>query len=257
VKGSAEAWCLRGDGRIYRGEALAEGEKHEPVLDLPRGGHVRLVASTDAPDTTDAVTYDPVAAAYRARVVEGTSLTIPMLVTDVDTLADDLVLDVPDLGELPAELGAVWDPGDATVTLSPALGARGKHRFTLTVDEDDADPESELHEFRYKVKVIAADGDPNRERPPSLARVTPVQALVDVPLDLPILVADPDGVAPALSVLTELPEGATFHEPTGVLSWTPTLDQVGRAKIRVLADDGRRRRKTRVIIDVINPIVFD
>ncbi len=236
-------WRVRSLGQLYAGADL---------LDALLGVRfVRLAISDTEPDLSDIRNQRPTVAVYKTRVVEGEDIAVPVLALDVDKPTDELVIEV-DLSGLP---GATYDPATNTVSLAGGIPA-GSAFFDVRVD--DGGPQKPVRQ-RLRIKALAADTDPERNRPPTPTRTSKVRALVGVELVLPILATDRDG-----DPLTITPDGkgvfergATFDPGTNVLTWTPACLDVGRREAVFRISDGQATRKLRVKIAVVFPLFWD
>jgi len=192
---------------------------------------------------------------YVVAAVAGEEVTFPVLATDVDLDAADLVVtEDPDRTKLPDDAVYDWDAGTRTFTWS-APGPKGGHTFAVIVDDGVNKPRSE----RFKIKVSDPDAKPEKNKPPTFSRVKKVQALVNVELSLPVLATDRDGDGLTLSADTDgepfLTGGATFDPGTGVFTWTPSFDDLGKHKVIFFASDGEKTRKLKVRIDVVSSLL--
>ncbi|TNE74626.1 cadherin repeat domain-containing protein [bacterium] len=75
--------------------------------------------------------------------------------------------------------------------------------------------------------------------PPKFAPVRPMSLPVSEPFSITFSALDPDGMEKNLVryVGVDMPSGAHLEEKTGVLTWTPNLEQVGKHDFRVIATD--------------------
>lgn len=238
-------WAMRFDGRLFR------GSDDELQLDLVRDRYRRIAIGSVAPDLTYFVNPRPEAASYTVVAVEGETIEIPVLVSDIELPPFDLLV-TPLL--LPT--GMSFDPGSRTLDW-PAPGPVGNAVAVMQV-EDGVNPP---RVFRTRIKVVAADTDPARNQKPSVAKISKARALVGVPFTLPIVAVDRDGDALTLSADTSrgpFTSGspASFDPGTGVLSWTPDFADIGVTTARFLVSDGSSTRALNVRILVVSPLIF-
>ncbi len=248
-----EIFALRRDGRVFRGLGL------QPILRLPRDPYGRLGLGGERPDLSNFRNQKPVGAIYNLVVVEGQSVTLPVIVTDADRRSSELVVEA---GE-PLPPGALWDPVSRVLSWED-VGPRGGHRFTAFVDDGRLRRPARLN---YKIKVIPPDPREDRNRPPKPSRIKRLQALVGHELSFPVFATDPDGDEVTFSVdETRYPfsAGATFDTETDTFTWTPTFDDIGRTKVVFFLTDGstNRRGVTRfkklgVAIQVVSSLIFE
>jgi hypothetical protein len=238
-----EFWSLRGDGRVYR------GSNPEHLVELPGKNYLRLGLSNSAPDLTDFDNNLPEAAVYKLRLVEGDALELPIVLSDLDTLEADLLVSV-DLSGLP---GATFD--DVLRVVSWVAGEPGKSSFVVTVDDGSGDgPVS----FTYRVIVNPVNPKASNKAPKP-SQIMPTQALVGVPLVLPILASDRDGDELTITVdgtQGAFALGATFDSGTGLFSWTPLFEHLGRTEARFFVSDGRATKRMRLKLEAKNPLSF-
>ena len=237
-------YALRFDGFLFRDDQL------EPIIDLDKQRYRRLGLSLDPPDLAGIKNRKPVATTYKVTLLEGEAADIPVIVTDVDKPADELTLAV-DLSLLP---GATWDEVTRTVSFPGATA--GKYRFTVEVDDEAS---KKPKRFKYSVKVVPQDTNELKNRPPTPAKMKKFQALVGFELSVPVLATDRDGDALTMTADTSkgiFARGATFDPGTGIVTWTPAFEDIGKASGVILVSDGIKTKKLKVKVTVINPLIF-
>jgi hypothetical protein len=237
-------WAIRGDGKVYKDTGL------DPIIDMPRDGYQRVAVSTEAPDLSRFKNHKPAVAAYQPTVLEGSSLLLPVIASDVDKESADLVVTPVD----PLPPGAAWDADERMLTWDP-VGPAGSYRFAVTVD----DGSGKVATAKYKIKVIAQDAVPEKNRPPAPAKLKPVQALVDRELRLPIFATDADGDDVAIEARTDrypFTAGATFDAETRTLIWTPSFDDIGKVPVEFQVSDGIATKKFKVSLNVVSSLIF-
>jgi hypothetical protein len=113
----------------------------------------------------------------------------------------------------------VWDPTDAQIGTFPVVlrAEDGKGGITLQ---------------SFQVTVTAAD------TPPVITSVPPGPATVGLPYEYLVQAQDAEN-DPLTYSLQTAPDGMTIDPTTGIISWTPTLAQVGSQHVVVIVDDGR------------------
>jgi len=236
-----EYWAIRFDGKVYENGAMTE------IFDLQGSRYRKIVVENDPPDLTNFDNNLPVAAIYKASAITGVPITVPVIATDIDLDRASLVVTPV---EMPA--GSVWDPMARTLDFTPP--AKGSYKFAVEIDDGVQVPPKT---YKYKIKAKDPDTNPAKNKKPAVTKITKTQALVGFPLDLPILAVDPDG--DPLTIAEDpatLPMGAAFDPMTNVLSWTPTIDQVGKTSITFFVDDGMATKKLKIKITVVNPLIF-
>jgi hypothetical protein len=237
-------WAVRGDGRVFKNIDGVE------VLNLPQAFYARIAVSDEAPDLTNLKRQKPVVASFTASVLDSQELRLPVLATDVDDDAADLA--VTPLEPLPP--GSVFDAETRTLVWADA-GPPGNHAFTVLVDDGDGPPV----QARSRIRVLSPDTRPDKNRPPVPARVRNLQALVGVAFELPIFAADPDGDVVTITTDTAVypfTAGAAFDAETGVFSWTPAFEDIGKVTVRFRVSDGTASRILNVKLSVLNPLIF-
>ena len=80
--------------------------------------------------------------------------------------------------------------------------------------------------------------DPNANRPPAITSAPPVQAQVGAVYTYTVQAFDPDN-DPVTFALLAAPPGMAIIAGTGVISWTPTVDQAAVFTVTVQAADNR------------------
>lgn len=240
-----EFMAVRWDGRFYRGLST------DLVVDLEGKRYVRLGTSTSAPDMTAFMNTDPVAAVYTAKAVAGASLSIPLVVNDVDRAEEELLV-VPDLSTLP--VGVTYDEETRTVNWADP-GPKGKYSFQVSVD-DGFGSSPKLFTYKIEVKSAATGG---KVRAPWVSSVSPVQVLVGRPYVLPILGVTRDGEKPTVS--PDFDEGAfalgaTYDEALDALVWTAAFENIGKTKASFKISDGNKSKSLSIKIEVVNPLIF-
>ncbi len=236
--------AARWDGKVFDHTGGSQ------LFDMPADRYRNVAVGTEDPDLTNFKNPAPVAARYKTKALEGVAVDVPILVSDIEKLPADLVVTAPD----PLPPGATWD--DLTRTLSWASpGPVGTYPFTVTAD-DGVNPPAK---FKHTIKVIAADTNLLKNKPPVPSKITTVQALVGFPVSFRILAVDPDGDPVAVTVNLAKPPftaGAAFDEGTDTFSWTPTFDDIGKVTAVFLVSDGLKTVKLSVAIKVVNPLIF-
>ncbi len=112
--------------------------------------------------------------------------------------------------------GAVLDPLGGLLTWSPRFGQAGTYDIPVRVDDGS-------RSIVGNVAVVVADV--NRE--PTLVPLSTQYGRENTTLQFAIVGGDPDGDATTLSVVSGLPQGATFNPNTGAFSWRPGFEQAG------------------------------
>lgn len=235
-------WSLRGDGRVYKNTSLEE------AFDLPQSLYGRIAIGTEPPSLTSFKNSVPVVSTYKVTALVGTTIAVPVLLTDTDKITEDVTVTpvaVPPGSSFNAETRILtWEN----------VGPVGKYLLLVNVSDG-----VKSKAYRYPIKVIALDTDPLKNKPPVVAKIKKVQALVDVELAMPILASDPDGDTLTITAVTGVypfTAGATFDAETNTFSWTPTLSDVGKTRVRFLVSDGIKTKALTVPISVLSPLGF-
>ncbi len=236
-------WSIRGDGRVYKNISLDE------AFDLPQELYAKIAIGTEPPSLTSFKNSPPVVSTYSVTALEGSALSIPVLLTDTDKPAEDVIV-------LPLAIppGSSFDEETRTL-LWENVGPVGKYLLLVSV----FDGVKKAKVYKYPIRVIPLDSDPAKNKPPIVAKIKKVQALVDVELRLPILAADPDGDEVTITPVTAVypfTAGASFDAETSVFTWTPTIGDVGKTKVRFLLSDGLKVKALTVPISVLSPLNF-
>ncbi len=235
--------ALRYDGRVYDGS----GE----IVNLTKDRYSAMQLSTTPPDLTNLKNGKPKVAGYAPKAVTGEAFAFPVLATDTDKAADELVV-TADPDSVPP--GAVWDDDARTLTWD-APGPAGKYAFKVTVDDGVAKPVKKT----FKINVKDPDTNDAKNRPPQPTKVKGVQVLAGVPFEMPILVRDLDGDDVTVTVdETKEPYtlGATFDPMTNTFAWDdPPLDALGKYKLVFQISDGTKTKKLSVKIKLVSSIL--
>jgi hypothetical protein len=257
VNDGLEFYTIRWDGRVHR------GSDSEELLNLTAANYRNIVVSHTSPDLTNFKNPKPLLSTYTATVVEGSSVLLPVYATDIEKTGDDLPVTLQDPLKKPLPDGLVFDPSDdddpATLpTISwPVAMVKGTYTVPLVVTDGVNKPKT----YNYKIKVILPDTNPEKNKKPVFTKVKNTQALVDMPFQLQMFAVDPDGDEVTLSVDTEKEPfatlGAEFDPVTGIFTWTPTFDDVGKVKVKFFATDTLLAEKSyTVTIKVVNSLIF-
>ncbi len=238
-----DAWfALRTDGRVYR-----DGNP-DPLCQLPAARHGSMVVSRFSPLLNGPRTKRPTATVIRAKVVEGGTLRLPIVVRDLDTCAADLVF-TPD--QLPP--GATFDAALGTLVWTTA-GPAGNHRFLFRVSDG-----TNVRNVAYRIRVKERDLDAGKNTRPLIASFGNALAVVGEEFALPVLVADKDGDPLTVTVkLATYPftAGATFDTASRTPRWTPTDEDCGAVVVKFTVTDGDKQRSTSVRIRVRKGLFF-
>jgi len=234
-----DGWLtLRQDGQLF------DGVDTEPVAIIGKKSHVELNLGSEAPDLTNAKTKKPVVANTTIKPVTGHPMVLDVIVTDVDTPDEDLVL-TPDVESIPP--GAVWDDETRTLTWDDP-GPAGSYKFKLEVD----DGVNKTVRKTYKLKVKDPDDNPDKNIKPFAAKIKKAQPLDGTPFSMRIETSDRDG--DEVTVMVQDPAvypytaGAAFDEKTATFTWTPVLADVGKVKLTFLVSDGTVTTKRKITI---------
>src|SRR5208337_4929048 len=126
--------------------------------------------------------------------------------------------------------GLKIDPGTGLVSWTPTSPQLGPQNVSLTV----ADGQGGTATQSYTILVQPEPGD----HPPVIISHPVTTALAGQTYTYPVKAIDPDG-DPLTYSLTTAPQGMTIDPAAGLVSWTPTLADVGQQDVTVRVDDGR------------------
>ncbi|HEX5010823.1 MAG TPA: hypothetical protein VFY71_10505 [Planctomycetota bacterium] len=252
-----DTFAVRDDGLLFKN---VEGT--DPLLSLPGSDFLALAIGSEPPDLSSFKNPVPKASPYTAIAVEGQPLSIPVIVSDIEKLPSDLIVTVnPDV---PLPTGVVFQELDdgfgnliRTLEYDGSL-AIGKYPCKLIVDDGSTKPKK----FTTTLKVVAADVDPLKNKPPKPFKVKPVQALVGFETRIPILATDFDGDPLTITVNTDKypfneAGGASFDAKTNEFVWTPTFDNIGTAHPKFHVSDGIKTKTLSITVKVKNPLIFE
>jgi RHS repeat-associated protein len=148
--------------------------------------------------------------------------------------------------------GMTVDATTGQVTWSPQQSDLGTQAVLLRVD----DGRGGLAQQQYTITVIAAP--PNR--PPVFTSTPVVDGNVNTPYSYQATATDPDGTKPTdptgetltYSVVSG-PQGLSVNPSTGLVTWTPTVAQLGTDSVTLQVDDGRGGTATQSYTVAVQP----
>jgi len=176
-------------------------------------------------------------------VAEGGTLTIPVTATDPDT-GDTVTLSAattpPSLAHSSFSGGSFSFSPDYTQAGSYSVTFRAVDPYGLTDQKT--------------VAIIVTDVN----RPPVITTTALLSGRVDYPYSATITATDPDSDPLSFS-LTQGPTGMTINTTSGILSWKPTITDIGSYTFTIAVSDGKggsdSRQFTLQIPDTIPPTV--
>jgi RHS repeat-associated protein len=130
---------------------------------------------------------------------------------------------------LTAPTGMTVDPVNGTVTWSPQQSDLGNQAVLLQVDDGHGGSAQQ----QYTVSTIVAP--PNR--PPLFTSTPVIQANVNTAYVYQATAVDPDD-NPLTFSLTDGPAGMSVGVGSGLVSWTPTVGELGVANVTLTVADG-------------------
>ena len=215
-----------------------------------------LTTTTSFLLTVTAVNDLPVVSAIAAQSInEDQSLAVPFTISDVETAAASLSLQVASTNTaLVGGAGLVLGGSGAnrTLTLTPAADQWGASTITITVSDGTASAPSA---FSFTVMAV--------NDPPALSGVVPlVSTTTGVPTSFPVTVFDPDTSSGSLSLTgdswnqTLLPnsgiaiaaQSSTATSRTFMVTLTPAAGQTGAGGVTLSASD--------MAVSVTAPVAF-
>jgi hypothetical protein len=257
-------WTIRWDGELYKSLSTCP-------LNLTSERYSNIEVSLLSPDLTTFKNPKPTAEVITVTVFEGESVSIPVVVSDIEKSADELSVQLLDPLKKPLPPGLDFDPVTRLIEWDSA-GPKGSYTVPIVVSDGVNKPKT----FNFKIKVKVPDFDPLKNKPPVFTKVKSTQAFVGHEYELRVFVADPDlgdSSTLALSVDTSKEPfatgGAVFHtnveDPDnpgviipaseGVFRWTPSFCDIGKAKVKFTVIDAALKKKTyTVTIKVAFPL---
>ena len=236
--------ALRKDGKLYRENGSSA------IGDLPKSGYGLAALGMEAPDLTNIKNALPVVAKYTILGVTDTPLGFPILATDTDKAATDLVVT---LDETTLPEGATYD--DMARTVSWDAPVKGSYKVKVEVDDGVGKPVK----VTYLIKVVDPNPNLDKNTAPRVSKIKNVQGLVGIPLELPIFASDRDGNDLTISVdETKAPFtlGATFDAKTNTFAWeAPTLNDLGNYKVQFSVSDGTKTVKLAVTVKIVSSLL--
>jgi hypothetical protein len=233
-----EPIALRFDGRLYRGLV------QDPVCELQGSRFRAIAATTTTPVATNVKAFKTVSSTYSTTCYPGDAIAFPLLASDVNT--ENLVFTLVSQPD-----GSTYDDLTSPPTFSWAPTVEGN--FTLEVSVSDGVETPKL--LKWKIKVKAADLDPEKNKKPVFQKLKKVQGLVGVPIAIPLRAYDADGDALTYTTGT-LPLGMTFDAQTATIAWIPVVC-TDKVTVEIFADDGSGKlAKGKIQIQVETPFWF-
>ncbi len=219
--------ALRRDGRLYDATGTA-------LINLPKNRYRALWRSMTPPNLSGLKNIRPKLARYAVKAVTGDDLSIPVLVTDADKAASDLLVSVDDASMPP---GSTWD--DVLRVLDwPNAGPAGNYKLKVMVDDGVGKPVKKT----FKINVKDPDENEAKNRPPQPSKVKGAVMQAGLPFVLPLIVRDLDGDPVSITVdMSSSPFtlGAEFDEKTAEFRWDdPPLAEVGKHVVVFTLSDG-------------------
>ncbi|MEP1075191.1 putative Ig domain-containing protein [Leptolyngbya sp. PL-A3] len=174
-------------------------------------------------------------------ITAGERLRYQAVATDSAPANDQLFYDLVVKPE-----GMTVDQSTGAVFWNPTADQIGTANVVLRVT--DSYGERALQYFQLEV------------RPPNAAPVfssspsTSTTPQVGKAFQYNVVAVDPDGDTVNYTLAAESPAGLVVDSVTGVLTWTPTMNQLGNQTVNVIAQDGRGGEATQAItLSVIQP----
>jgi RHS repeat-associated protein len=131
------------------------------------------------------------------------------------------------------------DAASGAVTWAPQQDDLGTHSVTLQV----ADGHGGTDRQQFAVAVTAAP--PNR--PPVFTSTPVVDATVNTAYSYPAAATDPDGDPLTFTVISG-PQGLSIDPATGLVTWAPTVAQLGTDAVTLRVDDGKGGTATQTYV---------
>ncbi len=234
-------FALRSNGSVYV-EGLSD-----PVVALPGGTYGRIELSTVPPNIENAKNNAPFVATYTVTANVGEPLKVPVVATDLETPAADLVVTPVDVPP-----GSTWDPVTRTLAMT-APPEKASFSFSFVVD----DGAGSARTCTSKIQVKAPDADPAKNKAPYKPKIKKPVALVGVEYRLYVPLADPDGDPVTMVVNHDLypfSAGAYFDPLTSEFVWTPTNLDLGKQTIQFTLSDGTTTLAVKQKIEVKSPL---
>lgn len=244
-----------GLGQNYLGRLQGTDALHRPLSWSLVTGPTGLQVSSDGtvrwtPGNSDLGTHSIVVNAsdvdgtiesksYTLSVVGRTVNTVPNVMSQpitattlgkqyqYDVVVVDSDSDPLSFALLNAPEGMSIHPSLGTIRWMPAADQLGEHSVSIQV----TDPDGTFATQEFKIKVSRSGG------PPSIRSVPPTEAAIGIGYLYNIAARDAEGDPLAYRLLTA-PTGMTIAETTGVISWTPTAEQLGQQDVVIEVSDG-------------------
>ena len=154
----------------------------------------------------------------------GNPYTYGVTATDPDS-GDTLTFSLPT-----APAGMSIDATTGLITWTPALAQAGSHPVTVRVTDSGGLSADQ----GYTITVSAPEPT---NRAPTITSTAPTVATVGQPYTYPAAATDPDTGDTLTFSLPTAPAGLTIVPATGLITWTPSLAQVGSHPVTVRVTD--------------------
>lgn len=169
------------------------------------------------------VNRDPKIEVLSEKVVkENETVTIPIQVSDPDQ--EDANLLKVSVKNLPS--GAIFNESGHLIQWTPAFDQAGTYQIQVEVTDGKSVVSREI--------TINVE---NVNRPPRIDGEFSRTIRVNESLQMQFTAQDPDPDDKIVFSISDLPSGAQFDGETGILTWTPSENQVGTYKLKVTAMD--------------------
>ena len=122
----------------------------------------------------------------------------------------------------------VIDPSTGVISWTPTVDQLGSQPVIVRVSDGIGNFASQ------SFAVVVAAGAPNR--PPVATSLPPTDATVGIAINYTFNAVDPDGL-PVIYSVTRGPAGLSIDPSSGIVSWTPTADDIGTVSVTLMAGD--------------------
>jgi len=240
-------FALKSDGKLYRETS------QDPVIDLDKSKYCCLALSLLPANLDNIDSAPPVVTQYTVQAISGTPVSFPILATDTDLAADDLVITVISITGPTGAVLPTYDELTRTVTWADPVKGSAKIKFSVS------DGVNKAVTVTSSIKASDPDTNPDKNASPKVCKIKKVQGLIGTELALPILAVDPDGDTLTITV-DEASEpftlGATFDAMTNTFIWADSLlKDIGTYKIQFNVSDGIKTVKLSVTIEMVSSLL--
>jgi hypothetical protein len=237
-------YAVRSDGSLF-----AEGGTNA-LLKLPGSEYGMIRFSPVPPNLAGQNNFPPYVVEYNITANTNLPVRLPVVTTDIETRAEDLVVEMTSLPE-----GAVWNPSTREISWSNPM-AKGNFTISYNVTDQAGNTTS----IKSKIKIRYPDLNPKSNKPPYVTKIKNATALVGQEYRLHIPSGDPDNDPVTVvfdAAAYPFTAGASYDAVSGEFIWTPVVTDVAEHTIPFTFTDGVKSKTLKLKLAVKIPIYTD